>query len=195
MAKLLGPTRKHASNLKIRNVQGEYEFLKYDSRRALRRLLSCRTSSIRNCRCSGIGDAAARGPAGAQGLSSKSTGLRFRNHFQLDSVLAALTDLENEVQIAKGLSNGFGLGLEIKTFKSCPSLRCTIGAPQPAYLPHRNCAASCPGPADILTQRRQLPLPLPSLNTPCICRWLRRPGLWHPVARRGSCYASLSSLP
>ena len=41
--------------------------------------------------------------------------------------------------------------------KSCPSLRSTIGAPQPAYLPHRNCAASCPGPADILTQRRQLP--------------------------------------
>ena len=108
MAKLLGPTRKHAS--KIRNVQGEYEFLKYDSRRTLRRLLSCRTSSIRNCRCSGIGDAAARGPAGAQGLSSKSTGLRFRNHLQLESVLAALTDLENEVQTAKGLSNGFGLG-------------------------------------------------------------------------------------
>ena len=62
--------------------------------------------------------------------------------------------------------------------KSCPSLRSTIGAPQPAYLPHRNCAASCPGPADILTQRRQLPLPLPYLNTPCICRWLRRPGRW-----------------
>ena len=40
------------------------------------------------------------------------------------------------------------------------TVMCITGAPSlpsPTFLPHRNCAANCPGPADILPRRRQLP--------------------------------------